>query len=391
MKDIVKLGTLGDIFIGLTYRPEDVANEGTIVLRSSNIQNGKLDFTDIVRVKCKVRENLIVKPNDILMCSRNGSAKLVGKCTLLPKMDEEMSFGAFMTIIRTRHNPYLLHFFNSNAFRCQLGSAATTTINQITRRMLDDISVPLYPKEQEDYIVSLFNQIDELIWTETQKLELFDELVKSRFVELFGDPMENPMGWNRVNISTVVCGKVSNGFFAKRDDYCNDGNVKVLGVAHVVNRMYSNIEDLPTTNATETDIAKYGVKYGDMLFCRSSLVAAGIGKASIVPKDTPDNVLFECHVIRLPLDLDKCVPEFMQVLSTTEYFRNQVIAQSKTATMTTIGQDGILKTDIILPPLEIQKQFLQFVEQTDKSKMVVQRSIAELEEVKKSLMQKYFG
>lgn len=391
MKDIVKLGTLGDIFIGLTYRPEDVANEGTIVLRSSNIQNGKLDFTDIVRVKCKVRENLIVKPNDILMCSRNGSAKLVGKCTLLPKMDEEMSFGAFMTIIRTRHNPYLLHFFNSNAFRCQLGSAATTTINQITRRMLDDISVPLYPKEQEDYIVSLFNQIDELIWTETQKLELFDELVKSRFVELFGDPMENPMGWNRVNISTVVGGKVSNGFFAKRDDYCNDGNVKVLGVAHVVNRMYSNIEDLPTTNATETDIAKYGVKYGDMLFCRSSLVAAGIGKASIVPKDTPDNVLFECHVIRLPLDLDKCVPEFMQVLSTTEYFRNQVIAQSKTATMTTIGQDGILKTDIILPPLEIQKQFLQFVEQTDKSKMVVQRSIAELEEVKKSLMQKYFG
>ena len=87
MKDIVKLGTLGDIFIGLTYRPEDVANEGTIVLRSSNIQNGKLDFADIVRVKCKVRENLIVKPNDILMCSRNGSAKLVGKCTLLPKMD----------------------------------------------------------------------------------------------------------------------------------------------------------------------------------------------------------------------------------------------------------------------------------------------------------------
>jgi type I restriction enzyme S subunit len=325
------------------------------------------------------------------MCSRNGSAKLVGKCTLLPEMDEEMSFGAFMTIIRTRHNPYLLHFFNSNAFRCQLGSAATTTINQITRKMLDDISVPLYPKEQEDYIVSLFNQIDELIWTETQKLELCDELVKSRFIELFGDPMDNPKGWDKVNISAVVGGKVSNGFFAKRDDYCDDGNVKVLGVAHVVNRMYSNTEGLPKTNGTEADIAKYGVKYGDMLFCRSSLVAAGIGKASIVPKNVPSNVLFECHVIRLPLDLTKCVPEFMQVLSTTEYFRSQVIAQSKTATMTTIGQDGILKTDIILPPLEKQKQFLQFVEQTDKSKWVVQQSIAELEELKKSLMQQYFG
>ena len=129
----------------------------------------------------------------------------------------------------------------------------------------------------------------------------------------------------------------------------------------------------------------------DMLFCRSSLVAAGIGKASVVPQGTPNNVLFECHVIRLPLDLDKCVPEFMQVLSTTEYFRNQVIAQSKTATMTTIGQDGILKTDIILPPLEMQKQFLQFVEQTDKSKLAIQQSLDKLELLKKSLMQEYFG
>ena len=118
------------------------------------------------------------------------------------------------------------------------------------------------------------------------------------------------------------------------------------------------------------DIEKFEVKYGDMLFCRSSLVAEGIGKASIIPEDVQEKVLFECHVIRLPLDLNKCVPEFMQVLSTMDYFRNQVIAQSKTATMTTIGQDGILKTDIILPPLEKQKEFYEFVKQVDKSKVV---------------------
>jgi len=199
------------------------------------------------------------------------------------------------------------------------------------------------------------------------------------------------MGWEKVNISAVVGGKVSNGFFAKRGEYCDNGNVKVLGVANVVNRMYSNTEELPLTNGTDADIQKYGVKYGDMLFCRSSLVAAGIGKASIVPKGVPSNVLFECHVIRLPLDLNKCVPEFMQVLSTTDYFRNQVISQSKTATMTTIGQDGILKTEIILPPLELQKQFLSFVEQTDKSKSAIQKSLDKLEELKGALMQKYFG
>lgn len=191
---------------------------------------------------------------------------------------------------------------------------------------------------------------------------------QSRFIELFGDPERNPKKWPVVSITEIIRGKVSNGFFAKRDAYRNDGNVQVLGVANIVNRMYSNIEGLPRTNATQAEKEKYRVSYGDMLFCRSSLVAEGIGKASIVPQDTPQNVIFECHVIRLPLDLQKCVPEFVQELSTTPYFRKQIIAQSKTATMTTIGQDGILKAAIILPPVERQQEFLRFVEQTDKSK-----------------------
>ena len=157
VKEKVKLKTLGDIFIGLTYRPEDVANEGTIVLRSSNIQDGRLNFTDVVKVTCTVRENLFVKPYDILMCSRNGSAKLVGKCTLLPKLDEEMTFGAFMTIIRTQHNKYLQHFFESNAFRQQIKGSATTTINQITKRMLDEIIVPIFSEEDEKNIVSILD------------------------------------------------------------------------------------------------------------------------------------------------------------------------------------------------------------------------------------------
>ena len=260
------------------------------------------------------------------------------------------------------------YFFH---FMCQLKLekyAEATTVPSVKKSSMEKLEIPLLPLNEQKEIAKILDKVTALISLRKKQLEKLDELVKSRFIEMFGDPIDNPMGWDRTNISTVVGGKVSNGFFAKRDDYCDDGNVKVLGVANVVNLMYSNIEDLPTANGSETDITKYGVKYGDMLFCRSSLVAAGIGKASIVPRGTPNNVIFECHVIRLPLDLDKCVPEFMQALSTTDYFRNQVVSRSKTATMTTIGQDGILKTDIILPPLELQTQFAAFVAQTDKSK-----------------------
>ena len=264
-------------------------------------------------------------------------------------------------------------------------------VNNLNIDMVKKVPVPVLSLSEQQNIADELDKVTALIDYRKEQLEKLDLLVKSRFIEMFGDPMVNPMGWEIVNISTVVAGKVSNGFFAKREDYCDDGNVQVLGVANIVNRMYSKVEELPKTNGTSSDIEKYGVKYGDMLFCRSSLVAEGIGKASIIPEGTPNNILFECHVIRLPLDLTKCVPAFMQVLSTTDYFRNQVISQSKTATMTTIGQDGILKTDIILPPLNLQKEFLRFVEQTDKLKFEVKEALEKLETLKKSLMQQYFG
>ena len=329
----------------------------------------------------------IIPKNTVIM-----SFKLsIGKVAITPK--EMYSNEAIMSFIDKgvlKIEPVYLYYllmhkdWDTDTNKAVMGK----TLNKAT---LSQMTVNIHGYSEQLEIIKALDAASSIIAARKQQLTELDNLIKARFFELVGDPMANPLGWDRVNISTVIGGKVSNGFFAKRDDYCNDGNVKVLGVAHVVNRMYSNIEDLPTTNGSETDIIKYGVKYGDMLFCRSSLVAAGIGKASIVPQGTPNNVLFECHVIRLPLDLDKCVPEFMQVLSTTDYFRNQVISRSKTATMTTIGQDGILKTDIILPPLEFQRQFLQFVKQTDKSKVAVQKALDEAQLLFDSLMQKYFG
>ena len=284
--------------------------------------------------------------------------------------------------------PRYLYYFCRNYDFERLNKAVT--IPSLTKSDLLKIEIVLPSLRIQEEVVNRLLKIEAVIQLRQKQLQKLDELVKARFVELFGDPERNPKKWPVVSITEIIRGKVSNGFFAKRDAYRNDGNVQVLGVANIVNRMYSNIEGLPRTNATQAEKEKYRVKYGDMLFCRSSLVAEGIGKASIVPQDTPQNVLFECHVIRLPLDQQKCVPEFVQALSTTPYFRKQIIAQSKTATMTTIGQDGILKAAIILPPVELQQEFLRFVEQTDKSKVAVQKALDEAQLLFDSLMQKYF-
>lgn len=286
--------------------------------------------------------------------------------------------------------PYLYFFMESYIDELRKQSIGGV-IKYIKLKNLTDALIELPSIEVQRKIVNIISKSKEIVRRKENEFELLDELVKARFMEMFGDPMINPYEWKVINISEVLRAKASNGFFSRRDDYCDDGNVEVLGVANVVNRMYSQVVDLPRTNANEKDIEKFEVKYGDMLFCRSSLVAEGIGKASIIPEGVQTNILFECHVIRLPLDLDKCVPEFLQTLSTTKFFRNQIISKSKTATMTTIGQDGILKTNIILPPLEKQKEYYNFVKQIDKSRSRIQKSLEASQELFDSLMQEYFG
>ena len=286
---------------------------------------------------------------------------------------------------------YLMYALNGNLHAIISKAHGGVGLQHITKKELDEIEIPVPRIEIQLEIVSIIKRVEGVIAKRQRQIRTLDTLIKARFIEMFGDPETNPFGWVKTGLSDVVRGKASNGYFAKREEYVEDGNVSVLGVAYIVNRMYSQVTGLPRTNAREEDIQKHKVSYGDMLFCRSSLVAEGIGKASIVPKNTPANTLFECHVIRLPLNLDKCVPEFMQVLSTTDYFRKQIIAQSKTATMTTIGQDGILKTTIILPPIEKQQEFYLFVKQVDKSKAAVQQALEKAQLLFDSLMQTYFG
>ena len=184
-------------YIGLTYKPEDVSKDGTIVLRSGNIQDGQFDLSDIVRVKARIREKQFVRPGDILMCSRNGSARLVGKSTVIPEISEPMTFGAFMTIFRTPYNDYLQYFLQSNCFRRQLSSSKTTTINQITIGMLDSIEIDLPNYSEREARTDKLNVLQKIIQFRKQELLRLDELIKAQFVEMFGDPKINEKNWNK--------------------------------------------------------------------------------------------------------------------------------------------------------------------------------------------------
>lgn len=177
---IKKLEDIAESRIGLTYKPENVSETGTIVLRSGNIQNSALSFDDIVRVQCNIKETLFVQENDILMCSRNGSANLVGKVALIKDIKEPMSYGAFMTIIRSKYQNYLFAFFKSPAFRQQLTSAKTATINQITVKMLNDIEIPVPPLTLQQEFAKKIEAIEKQRGLIKQSLAETETLFNSR-------------------------------------------------------------------------------------------------------------------------------------------------------------------------------------------------------------------
>ena len=156
----IRLGEIGYTNIGLTYAPSDVADTGIPVLRSNNVQNGKLDLSDMKRVEVQVKESVLVQEGDLLICARNGSKALVGKTALITNLTEPMAFGAFMAIFRSRFNQYLLRFINSPLFRKMIDEVNTMTINQITQDNLRSTLCPLPPLAEQMRIVA---KIDELM------------------------------------------------------------------------------------------------------------------------------------------------------------------------------------------------------------------------------------
>ncbi len=126
------LGELGETLIGLTYRPEDVAPEGTLVLRSSNIEDGQLALDDCIRVRSVVPSRIMVRDGDILVCVRNGSRGLIGKSLRLDNQVRGMTFGAFMSVYRSELSEFLCWHFQSGAIKKQIDEHLGATINQIT-------------------------------------------------------------------------------------------------------------------------------------------------------------------------------------------------------------------------------------------------------------------
>ena len=183
------LGEIGETIIGLTYKPSDVVeNNGTIVFRSSNIKNGEIDYSDLVRVNKPIKDRIITTENDILVCARNGSQRLIGKNAIIKKEDANNTFGAFMMVYRSNENSFIRPLLSTKRYFSQVGENLGARINQITTSDFNGFEF-YFPDNhiERTKIAKLFRLIDERIVSQNKIIEKLESLIRGIYKTLLGE------------------------------------------------------------------------------------------------------------------------------------------------------------------------------------------------------------
>ena len=180
-----RLGKVGDLVSGLTYSPDDVRDSGLLVLRSSNVQDGKISLADCVYVDPNIKGANLSVANDILICVRNGSAALIGKNALIPEGMPRCTHGAFMTVFRSKSPEFVFQLLQTEKYQTQVAGDLGATINSINGSQLVKYKFMVPESEEQQKIAELLASIDRLIADQTQELDALKTHKKGLMLQLF--------------------------------------------------------------------------------------------------------------------------------------------------------------------------------------------------------------
>ena len=260
-----------------------------------------------------------------------------------------------------------------------------TSIPQLTVPMLKKYKFPLPEMSHQKAIAVKFKKLDQLISLRKQQLAKLDELVKARFVEMFGEPVQNPNCWKTENLLDL--GYCKNGMNFHRDDCGTE--IHCLGVGDFKN--HSTIRDvgsLPFISLNELPTSEYLLQDGDIVFVRSNGNKELVGRClAIYPAKIP--VTYSGFCIRYRLTSNKITVSYLLRVLKADSVRKKMTGRG--ANIQNLNQQILAQLVVPIPPLSLQNQFAAFVERVDQQKQTVQQSLEKLELMKKALMQEYFG
>ena len=368
---------------------KDQSDSGIRLIQTGNIGNGEFLYKNdkakyisvdtFKRLNCKE-----VFPNDILV---SRLPEPVGRGCIIPDIGEKMITAVDCTICRINENlvdrKYFCYFLESNAYKTQLEQHVTgTTRKRISRKNLSSVEIDIPEQAKQKEVVYKLDRLKKTIQNYNRELDLLDELVRARFVEMFGDLRINDKGWKYYKLDELT-ELITDGEHAtpKRTTQ----GIYLLSARNVLNHQLS-LEDVDFIDCDEFDRISRRIipKEGDVLISCSG----SIGRCCIVPKNIKFQMVRSIALLRFKSNIN---PVFAEYMITSDYLQDQINKSKTASSQANLFQGKIKSLKGVVPPLELQNQFASFVQEIDKSRSRIQKSLEASQELFDSLMQEYFG
>ena len=288
-------------------------------------------------------------------------------------------------------NEEYLRFAMSKALKKIEQRTAFVTVKHLSAKELNKLELDVPELSNQDRIADTLNRLENVIEKRKEELDKLDELIKARFVEMFGDPYVNPLKWKKLKIKDAVTVEPQNGLYKPKSDYVTDGSgIPILRIDGFYEGMVTDFASLKRLKCSETEKQKYVLLEDDVVINRVNSIEY-LGKCAHI-KGLLEDTVYESNMMRMHFDPEYYNPVYICKLLCNQFIYDQIVNHAKKAVnQASINQKDVLDFNIYQPPIDLQNQFADFAQQVDKSKVAIQAALDKSQLLFDSLMQKYFG
>ena len=374
---------------------DDPDGTGIRVLRTTNFTNdGVVDYNDVVtrKIAKKNMDSKYLRHGDIIIEKSGGSDKQpVGRVIYFEGPEQTYLFNNFTGLLRVRdQNTWLPRYVFYSLFSNYLAGGTrayenrTTGLHNLqTDSYISSFEVRPVSTEKQAEICSNLDKIIHIISLKKKQISKMDELVKSRFVEMFGDAVVNPHGFERVALSQLAEIKIGPfGSLLHKEDYIEGGH-PLLNPSHISEGRIVPDDKLTVSDSKYAEMETYHLHTGDIVMGRRG----EMGRCAVVPDEG-----YLCGTGSLLIRTKgEVTADYLQKVISFPTFKKTIEDMAVGQTMPNLNVPIVSSFQIIKPPIDVQRHYYAFVAEVDKSKLAVKQSLERLETLKKSLMQQYFG
>ena len=383
-KDMIRLGDVATYVNGYAFKPEDRGNVGLPIIRIQDLTGHAYDlgFYD-----GEYPSKIEINNGDILISWSASLGVYVwdkGKALLnqhifkvvFDKVDIDKKY--FVYAVRRKLDEMVMKTHGA-------------TMKHIVKKDFDETKIPYPTMEEQIEIAKKLDKVLYIIQKRKQELELLDDLIKARFVEMFGNPYVNPLKWKKLKIKDAVTVEPQNGLYKPQSDYVTDGSgIPILRIDGFYDGMVTDFASLKRLKCSETEKQKYVLLEDDVVINRVNSIEY-LGKCAHI-KGLLEDTVYESNMMRMHFDPEYYNPVYICKLLCNQFIYDQIVNHAKKAVnQASINQKDVLDFNIYQPPIDLQNQFADFARQVNKSKVVVQKALDETQLLFDSLMQQYFG